>query len=224
MATSKAKTKVSKAKSRARAATSAASKRAAGTRKQAGAALAGLDLGKYFDDVRIGSFSLDDVLAGANKNMEAIAEANRAIIDGYTDIAKRQYEMLKDLLDELRKVSGDRSEVVRELKRVVEHARKDLTGLQKMATRTNQQAQKIVKRRADANIKAWKKLLDDAKKAAGKAPAKRKKAAAKVKATAKRKAAVAKAKTAAKKKAPAKKKKAAAKKKAAPRKKAASKT
>lgn len=217
MATSKTKTKVSKAKTRSKAKTSAAAKRAGGARKQAGAAVAGLDLGKYFDEVRIGGFSLDDMLAGANKNMEAIADANRAIIDGYTDIAKRQYEMLKDLLDELRKVSGDRSDVVKELKRVVEHARKDLNGLQKMATQTNQQAQKIVKRRADANIKAWKKLLDDAKKAAGKAPAKRKKAAAK-----KKKASV-KRKSAAKKKTPVKKKKAAAKKKAAPRKKAASK-
>lgn len=217
MATSKTKTKVSKAKTRAKAKTSSAAKRAAGARKQAAAAVSGLDLSKYLDDVRIGSFSLDDMLAGANKNMEAIADANRAIIDGYTDIAKRQYEMLKDLLDELRKVSGDRSDVVKELKRVVEHARKDLTGLQKMASRTNQQAQKIVKRRADANIKAWKKLLDDAKKAAKKAPAKRKKAAAKVKAAAKKKKATVK-----KKKAPAKKKKAAAKKKAAPRKKAAS--
>lgn len=179
----------------------AAVKRKKPAGKRAAGSKSGLDLGKYLEEVKIGNLSLEDVLGGANKNMEAIADANRAIIDGYTDIAKRQYEMLKDLLAELRKVSGDRSDVVKELKKVVDHARKDLNGLQKMASKTNSQAQSIVKKRAEANVKAWKKLLADARKSAGK------------------KAPAAKKAVASKKSAP--KKKAAAKKKAAPRKKAA---
>lgn len=218
MATTKAKAKTtSKAKTKKKAV-----RKKTAARKTAKSAAAGMDLGKYLEDIKVGSFSLDDVLAGANKNMEAIADANRAIIDGYTDIARRQYEMLKDLLDELRKVSGERSEVVKDLKRVVEHARKDLTGLQKMASKTNRQAQNIVKKRADANIKAWKKLLDDARKAAGKAPARRKKAVAKAKTAVKKKAvrkkAVAKVKAAKKK---AVRKKAVAKRKTAAKKRAA---
>ena len=170
---------------------------------------AGMDLGKYLEDIKIGKYSLDDVLEGSSRNMEAVADANRAIIDGYTDIAKRQYEMLKDLLDELRKVAGDRDEVVKDLKRVVEQARKDAQTLQKMASKTNSQAQRIVKKRTDANVKAWKKLIAEAKKTVSGKRAAPKKAAAKKKAAPKRKAAA--------------RSKVAPKKKAAPRKKAAAK-
>ena len=92
-----------KVKPKAKAAQKSTAKRKASARK-----IAGLDLGKYMENLKIGNYSLDDVLEGTSKNMEAVADANRAIIDGYTDIAKRQYEMLKDLLDELRKVAGDR--------------------------------------------------------------------------------------------------------------------
>jgi len=109
--------------------------------------LSGLDLGKYLDEVKFGSYKLDDVLEGTSKNVQAIADANRAIVEGYIDIAKRQYEMLKDLLDDLKKVSGDRSDIVKELKKVVEQARKDVQVLQKMASKTNAAAQKIVKKR-----------------------------------------------------------------------------
>jgi len=170
---------------------------------------AGMDLGKYLEDIKIGKYSLDDVLEGSSRNMEAVADANRAIIDGYTDIAKRQYEMLKDLLDELRKVAGDRDDVVKDLKRVVEQARKDAQTLQKMASKTNSQAQRIVKKRTDANVKAWKKLIAEAKKTVSGKRAAPKKAAAKKKAAPKRKAAA--------------RSKVAPKKKAAPRKKAAAK-
>ena len=134
--------------------------------------VAGMDLSKFLDDIKIGNYDLDDVLEGTSKNVEAIADANRAIIDGYIDIAKRQYEMLKDLLEELRKIAEERSDVVKELKRVVDHAGKDLQTLQKMASKTNTQAQQIVKKRTTANIKAWKKLVADVRKSLGKAPAK----------------------------------------------------
>jgi hypothetical protein len=189
--------------------------------KAAARKAAALDLGKYMEQIKIGSYSWDDVLKSTSKNMDAVAEANRAIIDGYTDIAKRQYQMLRDLLDELRKVAGDRDTVVKELKRVVERARKDVQTLQKMASRTNNRAQRIVQKRADANLKAWKKLVADAKKAVtGKQPAAKKKASSKKKAAAKKQAAP-KKKAAAKKKA-ATKKKAASRRKAAPKKQAAS--
>ena len=93
--------------------------------------LSGLDLGKYIDEIKIGKYKLDDVLDGTSKNVQAVAEANRAIVDGYIDIAKRQYDMLKGLLDDLKKVGGDRSDMVKELKKVVEQARKDVSILQK---------------------------------------------------------------------------------------------
>ena len=88
MATTKAKTK-SKAK--------ATRKRPA---KKKAASKAALNLGKYMDEIKIGNYSWDDVLKSTGKNMDAVAQANRAIIDGYSDIAKRQYEMLKGLLQE----------------------------------------------------------------------------------------------------------------------------
>jgi iron-sulfur cluster repair protein YtfE (RIC family) len=244
MAQAKAKTRTrakTNAKTRAKKTTTRPKARSAARRK-----VAGLDLSRIMEDVRIGGYGLDDVLEGSSKNMEAIAQANRAIIDGYTDIARRQYEMLKDLLDQLRKVSGDRDAVVKDLKRVVEHARKDLHALQKMASKTNSQVQRIVKRRTDANIKAWKKLIAEAREAVGGGDAVDKvagavkeasdstKAAAKKTVATARKAATKKVasgrkKAAVKKKAPAKKKaaarkaaakKAPAKKRAAPRKKA----
>ena len=48
------------------------------------------DLSKYLDDIKIGNYGLDDLLDGTSKNVQAIADANRAIVDGYIDIAKRQ--------------------------------------------------------------------------------------------------------------------------------------
>jgi colicin import membrane protein len=174
------------------------------------------NLAKYMDEIKIGNYSWDDVLKSTSKNMEAVAEANRAIIDGYSDIAKRQYEMLKGLLHEVRKVRGDRDAVVKELKRVIERAKRDVQALQQMASRTNSKAQRIVKKRADANLKAWKLLVAEARKAVSenlstieksvtgkKSPAK--KTPAKKKAPAKKKVPV-KKKAPARKKAPAKKK------------------
>ena len=185
-------------------------------RKASAASGRNLNLGKYMDDLRIGGYSWDDVLESSHKNIDAIADANRAVIDGYTDIAKRQYEMLKDLLAQLRKVRGERDEVVKELKKLIERARKDISALQKEATKTNSKAQKIVKKRANANMKAWKKLTAEVKKSVGgkkpaakkKKPAGKKKSAAKKRPAAKKKSA-AKKKPAAKKKAGAKRKKAA---------------
>lgn len=211
MATGKAKSKT-KAKPKAKAKPS----RKSSARRKSAAGSRSLNLGKYLDDLSIGGYSWDDVMESSQKNIDAIAAANRAVIDGYTDIAKRQAEMLKDLLRQLRKVKGDRDVVVKELKKLVEQAKKDLRLLQKEASRTNSKVQKIVKSRATANLKAWKKLAEEMKKSVGgkqPAPA-RKKAAAKKKAAPRKKAA-AKKKAAPRKKAAAKKK-APARKKAAP--------
>jgi colicin import membrane protein len=195
-----------------------ATTKAKATRKRPAKRKAGIskvavsNLAKYMDEIKIGNYSWDDVLKSTSKNMEAVAEANRAIMDGYSDIAKRQYEMLKGLLRELRKVRGDRDAVVKELKRVIERAKKDVQTLQKIASRTNSKAQRIVKKRAEANLKAWKLLVAEARESVSgnlsaisdsvtgkKAPAK--KAPVKKKAAAKKKAPV-KKKAAAKKKAP----------------------
>lgn len=200
-----------KAKSKARVARKGASKA-----KKTDGKVAGLDLGKYVEELKIGRYSLEDVLKSSSKNMGAIAEANRAIIDGYSDIAKRQYEMLKGILRELRKVRGDRDVVVKELKRLIERAKKDMQVLQKMATKTNSKAQGIVRRRAEANIKAWRKLVAEAratveeKLPAMDMPATKKKAAPKKRVTAKKKA-IPKKKTSAGRKAAPKRKVAARK-------------
>jgi colicin import membrane protein len=186
--------------------------------KTAAGKVAGIDLGKYLEDIKIGKYSWDDVLKSTSKNMDALADANRAIIQGYTDIARRQYEMLKNLLRELRKVTGDRDVVVKELKRVIERARKDVQSLQSMARKTNSKAQRIVTKRAEANIEAWKRLVAEARKSVGgklpgmEMPASVKKAAPKKKAVTKRKAAP-KKKAAPKRKAAAKKRPAAPKRK-----------
>ena len=114
--------------------------------------------------------------------MDAIAGANRAVIDGYTEIAKHHYEQLKDLLLQLRSVRGDRDVVVKELRGLIARAKKDIHKLQKAAKRTNSTAQKIVKKRADENIKAWKKLAAEVKDSvAKKPPVEQKKAAPKKK-------------------------------------------
>ena len=96
--------------------------------------------------------------------MEAVANANRAVVDGYSDMARQQYEMLRELLSELRKIRGDRDEAVKELRKLVERAKKDLQTLQNDAKRTHTKAQKIVSKRVDANRKAWKKLTDEIRK------------------------------------------------------------
>jgi histone H1/5 len=101
-----------------------------------------------------------------------------------------------------------------------------LKALQKMASSTNSRAQRIVTRRAEANMKAWKLLVAEARKSVSGAASAVAQPVAVKKAAPKRKAAAAKKKVAPKKKAASKKKaapkkKAAAKKKAAPKRKTA---
>lgn len=144
----------------------------------------GLDLNKYIQDVKIGDVKLEAVLEGSSKNMQAIAAANKAIIDGYTDVAKRQYEMLKALLKEAIAIGGPKSHPAKQLKQLVKHARKDLQDLLKLAKKTNAEAQKIITKRTDANIKAWKKLIDDTtKKVSKKKPVTKKKTRSKASTT-----------------------------------------
>ncbi len=124
----------------------------------------GFDMNKYIQDVKIGDVKLATVLEANSKNMQAIAAANKAIIDGYTDVAKSQYEMLKALLEEAIAIGGRNSDPAKQLKQLVQHAKKDLQDLLKMAKKANAEAQKIITKRTDANIKAWKKLIDDTRK------------------------------------------------------------
>jgi hypothetical protein len=200
-----------KAKPKARAARGRAAKR--GTGKSAA-----LNLGRYMDEIKIGNYSWDDVLQSTHRNMNAFAEANRTIIEGYTDIAKRQFAMLKGLLRELRKVRGDRDAVVKELKRVIERARKDAQTLQKIAKRTNSKAQRIVQKRAAANLEAWKLLVTEARKAVSGKPGT---VMDKIKAAPRKKMAANKKSAPQKRKAAPRKKKAATRRKAAPKKKSA---
>lgn len=195
MATTKAKTK-------ARTTRSSTTKRSTGK-------VAGLNLSKYLDEFKIGNYSWDDVLKSTSKNMDAFAEANRTLVEGYTEVAKRQYAMLKSLLRELRKVRGDRDAVVKELKRVIEHARKDMQTLQKIARTTNNKAQRIVQKRAAANLEAWKLLVSEAREA--------------ITAISSKKPPVKKQAVPARKAAAPRKKKAAARRKAAPKKRSAAK-
>ena len=113
--------------------------------------------------LKLSELKLDDLIKGGNKNIEAIADANRAIIDGYTDLAKRQYDMLKDFIDEVKGLGGDRNDLKAQLKEMLELAKEDVSALQKMANKTNSQAQKILKKRTEANVKAWKELMEDAR-------------------------------------------------------------
>ena len=102
---------------------------------------------------------------------------------------------------------ADGKDTSKQLKKLVDHAKKDVQVLQQMAKKTNSDAQRIIKKRTEANIKAWKKVIEDAKKkVTKKAPALKKPAAKKP---------AAKKKAPARKKAPAKKKPAAKKKAAA---------
>lgn len=111
----------------------------------------------------LADLKLEDVLKGSNKNIEAIAEANRAIFDGYTELAKRQYEMLKEFIEELKEIGADEGDLTSKLKQVMETAKDDVLVLQKLANKTNAQAQKIIKKRTDANLNVFRDLMSDAK-------------------------------------------------------------
>ncbi len=97
----------------------------------------GFDMSKYIQDVKIGDVKMEAIFEGSSKNMQAIADANKAIIGGYTDVAKLQYEMLKELLKEAIAIGGRKSDTAKQLKQLVKHARKDLQDLLKMAKKTN---------------------------------------------------------------------------------------
>lgn len=178
--------------------------------KKAGDKSQSKSLTAYLEDIQFGSLSMEDVLQGSSKNLEAIADANRAIIGGYSDLAKRQYEMLKELIEQLKEVAGDDSELSDKLKVILDMAKKDFQDLQKMASETNSQAQAILKKRTKANIDAWKKVIEETKARITKSEKKAKKSGAagsvsKQSAARKTAATTAAAKPAPAKKAPAKK-------------------
>ena len=81
MAAAKAKPKArSKAKSKPKARPKA--KKASAKRKSTAG---GMNLSKYMDDLRIGGYSLDDVLESSHKNIDALADANRQVsFQGFT--------------------------------------------------------------------------------------------------------------------------------------------
>lgn len=122
------------------------------------------DVNKYIQDVKIGDLKLETILQGSSNNMQAIAAANKAIIDGYTDVAKCEYEMLKELLNEIKAIGGRKSDTAKQLKKLVKHTKKDLQDLLKMAKKTNADTQRIITKRSNANSKAWKKVVDDTRK------------------------------------------------------------
>ena len=92
------------------------------------------DVSKYINEFKIGDVKLEAVLKGNSKNMDAIAAANKAIIEGYTEVAKRQYEMLKDLLEEVKDIAGSK-DTTKELKKLVDHAKKDVQTLEDQSLR-----------------------------------------------------------------------------------------
>ncbi len=147
--------------------------------KKSGAKSESKSLTAYLEDIKFGSLSIEDVVQGSTKNLEAIADANRAIIDGYTDLAKRQYEMLKEFIEQIKELAGDDAELSDKFKAILDTAKKDVQDLQKIASGTNSQAQDILKKRTRANLDAWKKVIEEAKtrfskadsKAAKRAPA-----------------------------------------------------
>lgn len=120
-------------------------------------------LSEFIEDFKIGSVSFDDVLQGSTRNMEAIADANRTIIDGYSELAKRQYEMLKDFLEQLKDVAGTDAALNDKIKTILDTAKKDVQDLQEMASKTNSEAQGIIKKRTSANIDAWKEVYEEAR-------------------------------------------------------------
>ena len=53
-------------------------RKGAAKKKTTAKKIAGVDLGKYLDDIKIGNYSLESVLEGSSRNMNAVADANRA--------------------------------------------------------------------------------------------------------------------------------------------------
>ncbi len=60
-----------------------------------------MDLSKFAGDFKMPGIDMDAMLAAQQKNLQAVAEANKLAVEGLQAVAKRQTDVLKQSMEEM---------------------------------------------------------------------------------------------------------------------------
>jgi phasin family protein len=123
---------------------------------------AAFDLSKMLGDFKLPGFDPSAVAAAQQKNLDAIASANRKALEGYQAIARRQAEIFQDNLKEIAAMikatpdvnAAKQADVLRQ---AVEKAVAQMRELAEMTAKTNTEAYEAITQRMNETMEDFRK-------------------------------------------------------------------
>lgn len=106
------------------------------------------------------TFDLESVFAAQQKNVETIVEVNRITVDGLLTVAKRQEEILKSTMEDIKAAAQSKTPdfagfAQSMLTKSVEHAKE----IAQLVAKTNQDAFAVVSKRANETVAEVEKAV-----------------------------------------------------------------
>ncbi|HEY3449058.1 MAG TPA: phasin family protein [Myxococcales bacterium] len=108
----------------------------------------------------IPSFDIESLFAAQQKNVETIVEINRITVDGLLTVAKRQEEILKSAMEDIKAAAQSKTPdfagfASSMLTKSVEHAKE----IAQLVAKTNQDAFAVVSKRANDTVAEVEKAV-----------------------------------------------------------------
>lgn len=127
------------------------------------------DVAKMLSEFRVPGLDVDAMLKAQRKNLDALAEANKAAAEGYQAVAKRQAEILKETMEEAtaavrEAMSGGSPEAnaarqAELFKAALERALGNMRELAELTAKANSEAFERVNKRMMESIDELKQML-----------------------------------------------------------------
>ena len=122
--------------------------------------LPNVDFNELLGQFQLPGVDMEQLVEQGRKNIEAVQQANQAVIDGWQAIAEKQADVFRETMDGLQKamnegLSGSTSEGQAELAREgFETALDNVRQLAEIATDSQTKAFEIMRERIEANMQA----------------------------------------------------------------------
>ncbi|MEE8272509.1 MAG: phasin family protein [Alphaproteobacteria bacterium] len=130
-----------------------------------------MDINKMMADFKVPGVDMDALLATQRKNIEAVTAANQLAAEGMQAVARRQFEILRQTMEEMSAMATEvmgagspEASVAKQAeltKQAVEKTLGNIKEMSEMIAKSNFEAAEVISKRVSAN-------LDDIKSAASK--------------------------------------------------------
>lgn len=133
---------------------------------------AAFDLNKMFADLKLPGFDAAAIAAAQQKNLDAVAEANKRALEGYQALAKRQAEIFRENLNEMAEMmktasSSPEANATKQaelIRQTIEKSLAHMRELTEMASKTNSEAYHALNQRMNETLEEFKSSFGKAKK------------------------------------------------------------